>query len=119
MHQFRVHGRVSPMRSYVAGPACPICMQFFHNRPRTIAHLDSGSSRCRDLVLAHIDTLPVEVVEALDAEDAALCRSLVKKGLRRISAEHPAIRCAGPMLEAAVRAGISHNSLWRNIIKRS
>ena len=70
MHASREHGYRKKVRFFAVGDMCQACGQIFHSRNRLSIHLEKNA-RCYDTIQSCWPPMPLEMVQALDAEDAA------------------------------------------------
>ena len=98
VHRYRKHGVVAEARNYVEGTVCEVCLQEFHTRGRLVAHL-MRSGACLPQLRVRRAPLAAAEVDKLDAEERLRRRAA---GRYDRLAHIPAVRCAGPLVPAAV-----------------
>ena len=86
LHRYTVHQVRNPVRAYIEGPTCPVCLKFFHTRERCIRHVAQASDTCRANLLIRGDKLPDNTVAQLDAQARPEHRSLYLQGASRVRA---------------------------------
>ena len=108
VHSFRAHQHVQTTRGFIDTPYYCACLQLFGSRPRVLAHLEAGSSRCKAVAVGTLPQLSPAQMSELDQLDAIEAKRLVRAGHTRVRADIPAIRLQGPYTRMASDAGISH-----------
>ena len=100
-HQHRVHGVLSPLRSFVYGTHCACCLKEFWSFERCAHHLARAS--CIGRLMTRVPVEPSVVAERLRASRADH-RANARAGRSHRVASRPSMRLAGPLCEWAVTA---------------
>ncbi len=97
LHLFKSHGINDPIRRYVCGTRCPICLKEFWKRENLFNHIRRGRAPCKVQVLLRGPVLSELEADVIDDSLKPYYRDLHHKGLRRHALEAPCIRVAGPL----------------------
>ncbi len=96
LHLFKHHGIKNPIRLFVDGTRCPICLNEFWVREVYLNHVKRGRTPCRRQLVMRGPVLSAERADEIDLELKAYYCKQSRRGLRRHAVEHPCIRVAGP-----------------------
>ncbi len=102
LHLFKHHGVKDPIRMYVSGTRCPICLIEFWQREVLLNHVRRGRTPCKRQVLLRGPVLSLAQADAIDLELRAFFQKQHRRGLRRHAVEAPCIRTHGPKLKILV-----------------
>ena len=97
-HMAKVHEHRNPMKPYVAGSICFLCLRDFQNRVKLVNHLCYQSNKCREYYLANVPKLDPETFEAEEKSTAVEAKRIRHLGRRPLWSEAPITRIAGPLL---------------------
>ena len=99
-HSRRAHGVRSPIRQYVPGAVCPVCLTDFRDRVRCLEHLsDSRRPKCRQQLLGGgFPALEPARVAELDAIDCVARRLAQQAKKSHVLADRPAVSSDGKAL---------------------
>ena len=79
-HRCRSHGYHNPVREFIAGPRCPVCLKVFRTRALAIDHACHRATHCRDSILAgSVPRLPRDTLTELDLLDRQAAAALPGK----------------------------------------
>ena len=107
MHMRRIHKIRSPVRCFIDGSTCPVCLVTFSSRPLVIYHLgDARRPKCRQLLLVPgaFPMLSDSRVYELDEHDRQLRLSLAKAGVARVVSSAPAFTVRGRVVGRCTRS---------------
>ena len=97
-HSHRSHGYVSIAKLYAPDLQCKSCLTVFSSRDKVVQHLNTHSrNSCLHMLQSIYEPLSYEHVRRLDKQALACSKSC--------ASFHPAYRCAGPLLHAAMYGG--------------
>ena len=97
-HISRKHQHRNPMRKFVRGPECPVCLQRFWQRERVIHHLKR--SVCGRLAAEYIQPCTIAEMLELDQQAAGEARAHQPAGRHSRFAALPCVRTQGPRARA-------------------
>ncbi len=98
LHLFRKHGVKDPIRRYIFGSRCPICLKEFWVRENVLNHIRRGRTPCLRQVLLRGPIMTASDADGIDNSLKTFYRDRHRKGLRRHALEAPCTRVAGPLL---------------------
>ena len=96
LHQFKHHGVKNPIRLFVDGTRCPICLKEFWQREVYLNHVKRGRTPCRRQLVMRGPVLTVAQADEIDLALKPFYCKQSRRGLRRHAVEKPCIRVAGP-----------------------
>ncbi len=97
LHQFRAHGVRDPIRRYVHGSRCVVCLKEFWIRENLLNHIRRGRTPCKVQVLLLGPVMSASDADDIDRSLKAFYRDRHHKGQRRHALEAPCTRAAGPL----------------------
>ena len=99
LHMFKKHGIKHPIRRYVTGTHCTICLKEFWNRERVINHLKYKSHYCRNALMIGSPLVSESEAVDLDSAFASAFKSAAGSGARRHHAALPCVQLYGPFVD--------------------
>ena len=98
LHMFKKHQIKHPVRRYVDGTHCTICMKEFWSRERLLNHLKYKSDVCRLSLMTKNPILTEVEAVALDDAECGVNIALAKSGRRRHFVQKPCVQLHGPFV---------------------
>lgn len=95
-HLSPIHHNRNVVRDVVDTIVCQSCLHEYKTRHRMIVHLACNAPACRHKYFVNIHPLDADVVECLDLQEAAACRTLKSQGRSRRYSSFPSVKLQGP-----------------------
>ncbi len=98
LHMFKHHGIKDPIRMFVSGTRCPICLTEFWQREVLLNHIRRGRTPCKRQVLLRGPVMSVVQADECDLSLRTFYQDQHRRGLRRHAVQAPCVRASGPKL---------------------
>ncbi len=102
LHLFKHHGIKDPIRLYVNGTRCHICLKEFWVRESVLNHIRRGRTPCRRQAILRGPLLSNLEADGIELELRSFYRDQHRRGLRRHSSTAPCVRASGPLPQKLV-----------------
>ena len=97
-HAWRAHGIKKPIRQYVVGSLCAVCMREFHTRDRLLQHLAYDTRNCRDFIFDNWSPLSEDELHTAETESTKANIRARATGQSTHTAFLPSFRVPGPII---------------------
>lgn len=97
-HLSKVHKKRNPLKPYVEGSVCFLCLRDFQTRVELFNHLCYHSCKCKQFYLTQVPKLDPETFEAEEKATAVEAKRIRLLGRRPLWSELPITRIPGPLL---------------------
>ncbi len=98
LHMFKHHGVKDPIRLYVHGTRCRICLTEFWQREVVLNLTRRGRTPCKRQVLLRGPVLTLAQADELDLELRPFYKDQHRRGFRRHAVTAPCVRAHGPKM---------------------
>lgn len=105
-HLAKVHKHRNPIKPYVAGFICLVCMVDYQFRAKLVNHLCYHSAKCKNMYLSCVPKLSPQAFQEEEEEEASTAqhaKKLRKEGRSQLYSPFPVERVSGPLLPDFVR----------------
>lgn len=97
-HLAKSHGVRNPLKPYVQGSICVLCLRDFQSRQKLVNHLCYHSNKCKQYYLTSVPKLEPEVFLKEEKQTAEVQKRLRHMGMGPLWSELPITRVQGPLL---------------------
>ncbi len=97
LHLFKHHGVKDPIRRYVNGTRCHICLKEFWVRENLLNHIRRGRTPCKMQAILRGPLLSESEADDIDLELRPFYKDQHRRGLRRHTPLAPCVRVSGPL----------------------
>ena len=97
LHLFKHHGIKDPIRRYVNGTRCHICLKEFWVRENLLNHIRRGRTPCKMQAILRGPLLSESEADVVDFELRPFYKDQHRRGLRRHTSTALCVRASGPV----------------------
>jgi len=102
-HLTKVHRHRNPVKPYVAGSICVMCLRDFQTRAKLCNHLCYQSKVCFNFYTNSMPKLSEEAFKKEEMKTACNSKALCHQGRSQLYSPLPTVRIQGPLLEVMCR----------------
>jgi len=104
-HLTKSHNQRNPVKPFVAGSICVMCLRNFQTRAKLCNRLCYQSKTCFDFYTNYMPKLSEEELKKEEMETATNSKALRHQGRSQLYSPLPTVRIPGPLFEVMYRSG--------------